>query len=48
MNAMSGAYIGCNKNFQDESGVHAAPRIASFSFEMLTFQTTLEMQTHVK
>ena len=31
MNAMTGAYIGCNKNFQDESGVHAAPRIASFS-----------------
>lgn len=41
--------MGCNKTFQDESGVHAEHRIASLSaLEMLTFQTTLEMQIHVK
>ena len=31
MNTRSGAYIGCNKNFQDESGVYAEHRIASLS-----------------
>jgi len=31
MTPRSEAYIGCNKNFQDESIVHAGHRIASLS-----------------